>query len=278
MESMTFSSNIEKLTGLTYANDFKNKIKMALNSDRQQNEDWDMDDMEKENDSGVLPPGFSPSTPDVSTPTFSTPQFIKDFLPTTPDYPPLASPLYAPTTPDYAPPASPLYAPTTPDYPPPASPLYAPATPDYAPPLPATPEDFEIGQLVYYRGDKNNPPVQWSIDKIGTDIITITNEIGGLEVVSRAELYTDLPSAPPPAIAPTQQITGGGFQQQQSPMMGGGGGIDFRPIMIFGGNPDDATSKLLASQSQQQPPPPQSILDGGTGMPDFSKLVIKKQE
>jgi DNA-directed RNA polymerase II subunit RPB2 len=275
MESMTFSNNIEKLTGLTNANDFKNKIKTVLNlnnSDRQQNEEWGMEQENLvETDSGVLPPGFSPATPDVSTPDFSTPQFIKDFMPTTPDFLP-TTPEYAPTSPTYAPPL-------------PATPEFAPTTPEYAPPLPATPdyaqaENFEQGQLVYYRGDKNNPPVRWSIDKIGKDIITITNEIGGLEVVSRSELYTDLPSAPPMPIAPpTQQMLGGGYQQQQIPMIGGGGGIDFRPMIVFGGNTEALIGGMNnANVSKPEPAPPPSIIDDGTGMPDFSKLIIKKQE
>ena len=301
METMTFSNNIEKLTGLTNFNEFKNKIKSALNLNN--TNDYAPELESPQPDTGILSSIFTPSTPDQSTPEFKTPERALSaswspsspayapgsplYAPTSPDYPPTTSPTYLPTSPDYPPPA---YLPTTPDFPPPKSPTYLPTSPDY-PPSP----EYELGQSVYYRGDTNNPPVLWNIEKIGKDIITITNTNGGLEVVSKYDLYTELPPAP------VQSITGGmamapmPIQRENTQPMTGG--IDFRPTIIIGGNADGIGNRILdggsAGQGQGSGPVPVPVPEHVApplekapvessssmfgGLLDFSRLIVKKQ-
>ena len=297
---MTFSNNIEKLSGLTNFNDFKNKIKTALNLNN--TNDYAPEAESPQPDTGILSSIFTPSTPDLSTPEFKSPQgegpaswspssplyapTSPPYAPGTPEYPP---PAYLPTTPDFPPPKSPTYQPTTPDFPPPKSPTYLPSSPDY-PPSP----EYELGQSVYYRGDTNNPPVLWDIEKIGKDIVTITNSSGGLEVVSKYDLYTELPPTPMKSITGGMSIPPMPMQRENTQPMTGG--IDFRPMIFIGGNADGIGSRILdggssenvptLAQAQVQAPaptsapvPPSDESSGSIfgGLLDFSRLIVKKQ-
>jgi DNA-directed RNA polymerase II subunit RPB2 len=303
METMAFSNNIEKLSGLTNFNDFKNKIKTSLNITNDYEPTTDTP-QSATTPMSILSSIFTPSTPDLSTPEFKTPQRASaSWSPSSPEYAP-GSPLYQPSTPDFPPPKSPLYQPSTPDFPPPKSPTYQPTTPDYPPPAdlstspgyPPSPE-YEEGEIVYYRGDKNNPPVPWNIEKVGKDIITITNSSGELEVVSKYDLYTELPPAPMKSMTGGMSMAPMPVQRENTQPMTGG--IDFHPMIFIGGNADGIGSRILdggssetmptSAQAQAQAqvqesapvqaptpaPEPESSMFGG--LLDFSRLIVKKQ-
>ena len=306
MESMTFSNNIEKLSGLTNFNDFKNKIKTALNITNDYEPTTETPQPET-TPMSILSSIFTPSTPDLSTPEFKTPQnaSVASWSPSSPAYAP-GTPPYQPTTPDFPPPKSPTYQPTTPDFPPPKSPTYQPTTPDFPPPVdlstspgyPPSPE-YEEGEIVYYRGDKNNPPVPWNIEKVGKDIITITNSNGELEVVSKYDLYTELPPMPMKSIAGGMSMPPMPMPMQRENTQPMTGGIDFHPMIFIGGNADGIGSRILDGgsaetvqgqgqgqisdpiQVQESAPAPAPAPAAETsmfgGLLDFSKLVVKKQ-
>ena len=306
MESMTFSNNIEKLSGLTNFNDFKNKIKTALNITNDYEPTTETPQSET-TPMSILSSIFTPSTPDLSTPEFKTPQnaSVASWSPSSPAYAP-GSPVYQPSTPDFPPPKSPTYQPSTPDFPPPKSPTYQPTTPDFPPPVdlstspgyPPSPE-YEEGEIVYYRGDKNNPPVPWNIEKVGKDIITITNSNGELEVVSKYDLYTELPPMPMKSIAGGMSMPPMPMQRENTQPMTGG--IDFHPMIFIGGNADGIGTRILdggsaetvQGQGQGQISDPIQVQESAPatapapapaaetsmfgGLLDFSKLVVKKQ-
>ena len=135
-----------------------------------------------------------------------TPESIIENVPTSPDF----SPPYPETSPAYESPTSPTsppYPETSPAYEGPESPTYEPTSPSSPPYNPFENEEkmvggfydnnlnYNIGELVYYRGDNSHKRL-WKIIDIGNQFITIeknTNEYLGtndtVQVVLPSDIY-----------------------------------------------------------------------------------------
>jgi DNA-directed RNA polymerase II subunit RPB2 len=300
IESMSFSRNLENLTGTMAANVLKHAIQTKL--DKKQN-------------NGSSLEAITPSSPDFATPDYSTPAEPTSEPTSEPEPQLMASVGYPPTSYDvgtavqykgdgliytivassdsqfttikndkgetrlvnktdlYAPvfeptsPSPPAFEPTSP------SPALEPIQPSMPPAVPQPmsspgfpPSSYDVGTAVQYKGDG----LIYTIVKVSDTLLTIQNDKGESKLVDRTELY-----APPSPQAP--MIVGGGAA--------GGTNLYFAPsIMINGG---DAMKSVAAgsgavsidggdptSTSAPTSTPESEPLSGGAI--DFSRLVIKK--
>ena len=295
IESMSFSRNLENLTGTMAANVLKHTIQEKI---------------DKKPDDGSLEM-TSPTSPDFGTPDYSTPAptpepemsasptgyppasydvgtvvqykgdgliwtivMVSDTLLTIQNEkgetkmvnrtelnaPPSPSPMFEPSSPS----PSPMFEPTSP------SPSVPPAVPQPMSSPGFPPSSYDVGTVVQYKGDS----LIYTIVKVSDTLLTIQNESGESKLVDRTELY-----APP---------------SQQPPLMVGGaaGGTNlyFAPSIMIGGtdvakNVDLGTALAPASASVSVPAsvPGGSAAESQSGMSgliggaiDFSKLVINK--
>jgi DNA-directed RNA polymerase II subunit RPB2 len=177
LENMSFSKNINLLIGseITEPKSIINQIKRKLFDNRKNGLD--------------------------------TPESIVENIPTSPDF----SPPYAETSPAYESPtssSSPSYPETSPAYESPTSPSsspYEPTSPSSPPYNPFENENkmvggfdsntnYNIGELVYYRGD-NSQKRLWQITDIGNQFITIqanTNEYLDINDTKKVVLPSDI--------------------------------------------------------------------------------------
>ena len=273
IESMSFSRNMENLTGTMAINVLKHTIQNKI--------DAASSDIEQ----------ITPSSPDFATPNYSSPVPVPVIAPKPMDsvgYPPISydvgtavqyrgdglvytiltagdnqfttiqndngetrlvnkSDLYAPTSPVFQPTSpSPVFQPTSPSpvYEPTSpSPVFQPTSP--SPPAASTapqpmsspgfpPTSYDIGTTVQYRGDG----LIYTIVKVSDKLLTIQNENGETIFVDRTELY-----APP------------------SPVIVGGGGVAGGTNLYFAPNINIGTSPMKGSGS------------GGVGLPiEFNNL------
>jgi hypothetical protein len=296
IESMSFSRNLENLTGTMAANVLKHAIQTKL---------------DKKPDYASLE-AIAPSSPDFATPDYSTPAEPASEPASEPAPQPMASVGYPPTSYDigtavqykgdgliytivassdsqfttikndkgetrlvnktdlYAPvfeptsPSPPVFEPTSP------SPALEPTSP--SPALEAAPQDasptgyppssYDVGTAVQYKGDG----LIYKIVKVSDTLLTIQNENGESKLVSRTDL-----NAPPSPQAPL--MVGGGVAS--------GTNLYFAPsIMINGtgvkGGGLEMSNPVITTESDtQQPDSAPASMDGGAI--DFSRLVIKKQ-
>ncbi len=299
IESMSFSRNLENLTGTMAANVLKHSIQIKL--DKKQ---------------GASPEAIEPSSPDFATPDYSTP------APT-----PEPSPIYEPEAPSPTgyPPSS-YDVGTTVQYKvdgqnwtisntsdtlitiqnekgeskmvnrtdlnAPPSPRFEPASPspstvfeqtlplpvtsqpitETVPPLPMSSpgyplSSYDVGTAVQYKGDG----LIYTIVKVSDTLLTIQNDKGESKLADRTELYE-----PPSQQAPT--IVGGGtagatnLYFAPSIMINGGDAmksVTAGAVSIDSGNSTSASEQVTESVPESEP------LSGGAI--DFSRLVIKKQ-
>ena len=221
LENMTFSNNME-LLGIDGKLDYRAKLKQNENEQPDENNTPEGNTPDTPPDEGNTPP-YPPSnegnTPDSPPYAPSTDNSFDKFIdgipveerevlndddlkllkkmmdenkassPNTPDYPP-------PNTPDYPPPSSPK----TPEYPPGAFS----SSPPYAPASSGGGNKFELGKMVYYRGekgrDKNGILQKWQIIKGGNKFITIKrvtppgtlmNPMSDVKIVQPCDIYND---------------------------------------------------------------------------------------
>jgi len=143
------------------------------------------------------------------------------YNPTSPQYNP-TSPQYNPNSPQYNPNGSPQYNPTSPQYNP-TSPQYNPndeqenreeldqnGSPKYNPysgganrsvsggeQLNSGDQDYQVGDVVFFRGGGTKPNREWNVKNVGNKFVTIdTNDLNGLDslddsiqVVTRRDIY-----------------------------------------------------------------------------------------
>jgi DNA-directed RNA polymerase II subunit RPB2 len=207
IESMSFSRNLENLTGTMAANVLKHTIQTKL--DKKQGADIE---------------AIMPSSPDFATPNYDTPT--------------IESPVYLPTTPDTTPPAlSPGYPPVSYNvgtevtykgdlrkwtiietggddavkiqsddgtvklankgnlYAFSSPPQYVPRTPENTPPASSVgypPDSYNVGTIVKYKGDLN----KWTIVETGDNIIKIQNANGDTKLANKFDLFASEPTSP----------------------------------------------------------------------------------
>ena len=259
IESMSFSHNIENLIGSSAPNVIKHKIQGRIDAEKKP---------------GSLISAVSPSSPDFGTPDYSSPDSNDDYSP--PYEPSSPSPLYAPTSPNTSPYAydSPLYAPTSP-------------SPPYAPTSVKVPSQYEVGEMVIYTGDNQ----EWTVEKVGADLLTIQNDNGEQKIVGANELRANVEvgGGTGPGLSTGQNlyyantINIGGMPQpsMQMPSMQippmqmqmpefSGGYADVVPSFSGGYAPVHAPVHALV-------PTQEPALDGGFGAIDVNNFVIKKQ-
>jgi hypothetical protein len=257
LENMSFSKNIEKLTGFSTINQVSDDIKLRLRSTKQ-------------------PAG-------MDTPESIVPQIQKDAseswefegkpLDISPDYPNVS--------PDY-PNVSPAYQPESGEV---DSNIKTNSSPPYNPfassekTTESLPVEYNEGEIVFYRGDKQ--PQEWFIRKIGNNTITIQKRMEGeidpetdVKVVEKKDIYrqSDIVYAPmTPSISPENLVKGGELYDNNNNNMQMGSlypqnipsSINFAPVITVVGN--DNKGDIF--------PPPNNT---NTNIPDFNGLVINK--
>jgi len=300
IESMSFSRNIENLSGTMAANVIKNTIQAKIDA--------------KKDDGSVEM--TSPTSPDFGTPDYSTPapppepELMGSQEMASVGYPPISydvgvivqykgdglnytivnsggdnmlatiqnengetklvnkTELYAP-----------IFEPTSP------SPLYEPTSPSLSPevaldstsPTGYPPSSYDVGTVVQYKGDG----LIYTIVKVSDTLLTIQNENGDSKLVNRTEL-----NAPPSPQAPAI-VGGGGNNLYFTPSIiiggtdvtknGGTVSVDMGAASTTGSLPNASTTGSATNASATTSvPPPASEPGLFGGAVDFSRLVINK--
>ena len=206
IENMSFSNNIEKLSGLSSVNELCNTLKKQIRDNNfsdqyalDQDLESSLDDSNKEFEIKPIDyiddPGdflIQAKTPDESPP-FEFPPTPSDISIASPD----------PNSPQYPNDSNIVYSPNSPLEPPPDD-IFYPTTPDDSPPPMTggsinTPINFDIknyslGDLVILNEDLTNPPVQWKITNVKPNFLTIkrvqesNNFADNIKIVKRDEI------------------------------------------------------------------------------------------
>jgi hypothetical protein len=251
LENMSFSKNIEKLTGFSTINQVSDDIKLRLRNTKQP---LGMDTPE----SIVLP--------QIPKDASESREFEDKPLDVSPDYPNV-SPAYEPESEELD---SNIKTNSSPPYNPFASSENT---------TESLPVDYNEGEIVFYRGDKQ--PQEWFIRKIGNNTITIQKRIEGeidpetdVKVVEKKDIYrqSDIVYAPrtasiSPSISPENVVNGGelydNMQMNSLYPQNIPSSINFAPVITVVGN--DNKGDIV--------PPPNNT---NTNIPDFNGLVINK--
>jgi DNA-directed RNA polymerase II subunit RPB2 len=253
MENMTFSKNMEAITGMKTPEEIIKQIRENLNISS-----------EKTKKTETAPKTFLQNMGFVVEEEGQGQGEEQQIQPVETTTEP--SPEYAAFSPAYASPGSPEYAPGSPAYAPPESEENSPA---YSPP-----EFYKVGDIVLYRGDEVIPPRTWKIKNIGDQFITIvpsdetgeSNSKEKMKIVTREDLY--IPPTPPPAEEgglfqlPSFFTGGNGEQQMMYPSSAyplSSPAIQFSPNIKIITNGNDLSTE---TQHPQQP----SSLNGMGGV------------
>jgi hypothetical protein len=250
IESMSFSRNIENLTGTMAPNVIKHKIQGVLDADKK---------------SGLSAnDAVTPSSPDFDTPDYSSPDSVNPLFDNYDNDFNASLNVPGPDSQPYVPsPDSQPYVPS------PDSPPYV-QMPMSMPMSVKVPSQYEVGEIVIYTGDNQ----EWAVEKVGTDLLTIQNDKGEQKIVGANELRANIEvgggtgtNQPNLYFAPTINI--GGMAQPSMQMQ-----IPSMQMPEFSGGyaQVQATAPAEFSGSSAQVPIPP--VDGG-GI-DFNNLVINK--
>jgi DNA-directed RNA polymerase II subunit RPB2 len=241
LENMSFSKNIEKLTGFSTINQVSNDIKRRLMNTKQ-------------------PLGMN--TPEsIVLPQMSEEKYDFEYIDESPDYPNVS--------PAYEPESGEVDSNIKPNSSPPFNPFASSKTPE-SESLPET-VDYKEGEIVYYRGDTQ--PQEWFIRKIGNNTITIQKKIQGeinpetdIKVVEKKDIYrpSDIVYAPKtPSITPENVVKGGEINMQPvSSYPDIPPSFNFSPIIT-----------VIGSDNKGDIVPPS--IDNHS-VPDFNEFVINK--
>jgi DNA-directed RNA polymerase II subunit RPB2 len=247
LENMSFSKNIEKLTGFSTINQVSDDIKLRLRSTKQ-------------------PVGMD--TPEnIVLPQIQEEANEFEYIEGSPDYPNV-SPAYESEPGEVD---SNIKTNSSPPFNPFAS---SEKTPE-SEPLPET-VDYKEGEIVYYRGDTQ--PQEWFIRKIGNNTITIQKRIQGeinpetdIKVVEKKDIYRpgDVVYAPrTPSITPENVVRGGELHDntQMSSLYPQSlpSSINFAPVITVVGNDNKGDIVPPANNTNT------------SSVPDFNELVISK--
>jgi hypothetical protein len=247
LENMSFSKNIEKLTGFSTINEITDDIKIRLRNTKQP---VGMDTPENI----VLP---------------QIPEEVSEFesVQRSPDYPNV-SPAYESEPGEVD---SNIKTNSSPPY----NPFASSEKTTESESLPEV-VDYNEGEIVYYRGDAQ--PQEWFIRKIGNNTITIQRRIAGeinpetdIKVVEKKDIYrpSDVVYAPrTPSMSPDNVIKGG--ESYDNMQMGSlypqnlPSSINFAPVITVVGNDNKGDIVPPANNSNNN------------SVPDFNELVISK--
>jgi hypothetical protein len=290
LENMSFSKNIEKLTGFSTINQVSDDIKLRLRNTKQP---------------------VSMNTPEsIVLPQISEKSSDFEYIEGSPDYPDV-SPAYEPDSgevdsnikPNSSPPFNPF-----------ASTEKTPESESLAETV-----DYNEGEIVYYRGDKQ--PQEWFIRKIGNNTITIQKKIQGeinpetdIKVIEKKDIYrpSDIVYAPKtpsisPPITPENVVKGGELYDNNMQMsslypQNIPSSINFAPVITVVGsdnkgdivppsidnhnvpdfnefviNTDSITKEKVIQESKEEEVKNEKKANDNSTI-DFSNLVIKKSD
>jgi len=246
LENMSFSKNIEKLTGFSIINQVSNDIKLRLRNTKQP---LGMDTPE----SIVLP--------QIPKDASESREFEEKPLDVSPDYPNV-SPAYEPESEELD---SNIKTNSSPPYNPFASSENT---------TESLPVDYSEGEIVFYRGDKQ--PQEWFIRKIGNNTITIQKRIEGeidpetdVKVVEKKDIYrqSDIVYAPrtasiSPSIISPENLYNDNMQMGSPYSQSIPSSINFAPVITVVGN--DNKGDIVSPTN-----------DNTNNIPDFNGLVVK---
>jgi hypothetical protein len=236
LENMSFSKNIEKLTGLESITEVARKIQRKLNNVRQ-----------------------VPETPESIVAKPESEDYIDDNLV-------VQSPQYPDVSPAYE--SEGEYVRKSDD----SSPYRPDFLNDTSNSSEKSPEsiDYDEGEIVYYRNDRE--PQEWFVSKIGNNTITIQKNIKGelnpetdIKVVEKKDIYrpSEIVYAKTPSVSPEPLVKGGNHETAYPyPLHELPTSINFAPVITVVGS--DNKGDIL---------PP---LNNNDNMPDFNNMLIKK--
>jgi len=273
LENMTFSNNME-LLGVRGKFDYRDQINMMKDEQPAENKTPSSEGNTPDRSPPYAPDSSPPSAPDSSP---STPPYAPDSSPSTPPYTPDSSPSTPPYAPDSAP-STPPYAVSSKnsfdkfvDGIPSedrdgldtddlkvikemigenANNIKTPTSPPYAS---GGGNKFELGKMVYYRGekgrDKNGMLQKWQIIKGGNKFITIKrltppgtpmNPMNDVKIVQPCDIYND------DDIIGTPQM----FQKPTTneDTHNSGNNITFAPVIKI--NTNDVTDELAENHKE----------------------------
>jgi len=245
LENMSFSKNIEKLTGLSSINQVPNDIKRRFMHLRDTKKMVDLDTPES-----------------IILPQMSEEKYEFEYIEGSPDYPNV-SPAYESEPGEVD---SNIKTNSSPPFNPFAS------SENTTESLPEV-VDYKEGEIVYYRGDTQ--PQEWFIRKIGNNTITIQKKMQGeinpetdVKVVEKKDIFRqgDIVYAPrTPSISPENIVRGGelydNMQMGSLYPQGLPSSINFAPVITVVGNDNKGDIVPPANNSS---------------VSDFNELVINK--
>ena len=244
IENMSFSKNIENITGISDFDEIQRNIRNELKNKPQDGPkpiDNELTMIMKDD----IDDSFEPTTPDDTPPDESPPYApgspISEMIPNSNSPPYAQDKEFEPTTPSFSPDDIQEFQPTTPSFSPPKDDSETNAKI-------IKESDFKVGEHVIYMEDTRKPKSQWIIKKVGPNFITIhrITEDGTISIENDIRIVERNQIHRPGDIVVSENSQQGGGILPNDPLMFGGAKpkpiqsgqppvhIDFKPVMVMG--------------------------------------------
>ena len=239
VENMSFSKNIENITGISDVDEIQRNIRNELKNkpeDGPKPIDNELAIIMKDD----IDDNFEPTTPDDSPP-YAPGSPVSEMIANSNSPPYAQDKEFEPTTPSFSPDDIQQFEPTTPSFSPPKddSEIDAKIIKE---------SDFKVGEHVIYIEDTRKPKSQWIIKKVGPNFITIhrITEDGTISIENDIRIVERNQIHRPGDIVVSENTQQGGGILPNDPLMFGGAKpkpihtsqppvhIDFKPVMVMG--------------------------------------------